>query len=168
MSKLTCGDEDYSIDDPSFEEGAGINRITKAYATVFKSIKEIAEKAQAAATAGQTKEFMNCIRIIQNKSSQLSDLQSLTAPIIGANGVVYNTLGAPIDDSTKDDDDDPNGTGEKEEPMDEEELIAKIEEIEKNNIDLTFADAQQEIENQEAENITDNGEDHGDVGDVDW
>lgn len=164
MSKLTCGDDDYDIDDASFEEGAGINRITKAYATVFKTIKEIAEKAEAAATAGQTKEFMNDIRIIQNKSSQLSDLQALTAPIIGANGVVYNTMGEQIDDQSKD----PNDQNDQA-PMEEEELLKRIEAIEKNNINISFADAQKEIENQEnADNITDNGEDHGDLGEVDW
>jgi hypothetical protein len=167
MSKLSCGDDDYTIDDDSFEEGAGINAITKAYAAVFKTIKDIADKAEKAAVAGQTKEFMNCIKIIQNKSSQLSDLQALTSPIIGANGVVYNTLGAPINDATKGTEDDPSE--EPGEPMDEAELLKRIQEIEKNNIVLNFSDAQAEIESQEnANNITDNGEDHGDVGDVDW
>jgi hypothetical protein len=53
--------------------------------------------------------------------------------------------------------------------MDEAELLKRIQEIEKNNIVLNFSDAQAEIESQEnANNITDNGEDHGDVGDVDW
>lgn len=168
MSQLTSGDDDFNIDDDAFKEGAGINKITEAYSAVFASIIDVATKAKASADSGQTKEIMNNIKIIQNKSSQLSSLVAITKPIIGANGIKFNVFGDTIDDG-KTEDDGTGASGENNEPMTEDELIKAIEEIKKNNISLSFSDAVQEIENKEkTDNIVDDGRDHGNLDGADW
>lgn len=147
---------DYDVDDEEFANGAAVNKITEAYAKVFENIEEIAKDAKECVRGGATKEILNAIGKIGNKIATLTEITNIEKYVRGESGALFNILGEEVDEFAEDFVD--NGE------MSETDMENKLDDIIKSTTAYNYYEARE----QNAKNVTDDGESHGDIDDINW
>lgn len=150
---------DFTFDDDEFAAGAGINKITKAYVPVLKSMSEKCQEAIQIAESGGGKELARIINTLVSRASGLVQLQQLDKRIVGPGGKVFNIFGQTIDL-----DEDPTGMSMGEE-ITEEQAEEIIQQVLNGITTVSLGEAEETINKA---NIEDDGLSHGDLDDINW
>lgn len=146
---------DYEFDDEELAQGAGINKITEAYAKVFENIIAEATEGMQFAKGGASKEIAAKINKLTAKCSALVQISEMDTRIVGADGNVFNVFGEMLDE-----DDEENF-----ERMDEASFEERLNDIINSCNNYTYTEASKIVADKK--NIEDNG-DHGDLDDISW
>lgn len=153
-------DDEFTLDDEDFALGSGRNQITDAYASIFTSAKEAAERGYSAAIGGNAKGISNMITELSRLSASLSKLTQLDTKIVGPTGQTFNVFGQEI---TVSDDDDASSAN-----MSEDDLAAKIKAIVDGTGTISISETLATIAANNKKNIEDDGLSHGDLDDFSW